>query len=293
MQLETMALVGTAVSGAATIVLVVFGIFQYVALRRQVTLTHESVIAAQQAVDAANRSVEAARDAVDVALLSVRETARARIDQQASRVITVMENPQWPPRITRASNWQPQILRVQRLLTIPSSGIAGEQEYAFPQDNDYLMWLVVQGIVVNQGATTARITLGGEARFIEGDTPLLPGVHLYTPPIVGEYHTSDHEYLNLCHMLRPHETALFEWGIGFRLHEWIARDDIDATRSLEIVARDPSGGGIKDRTKIDASARPLVEVPGRTGVWKLAKEAATGVTIWPTEREYLSESTNP
>jgi hypothetical protein len=275
--LEQWSYAGTVISAVAAALLMAFGVYQLVKLRRQVILGKESV-------EAALRAADAAQDAV-------RETARVRIDDQAPRVIALAEPPQWPPHVDRTRTHMP-FANEPRMLdaaTFHGSAEAGKEEFNFPEQEQWFMWFITRGILINEGKTTARVRLDGEARFIEGESSLLPGQKVPCPPSIGSFHGP--EYIAREHVLRPGEVALFEWAAGHQLKAWAEKHDQSQPPAcvLTVTVFDSTEHGVIDRIKIELGARPLEPVPRRQGHWRLSGHPATGVTVWPTSREYRNE----
>jgi len=90
--------------------------------------------------------------------------------------------------------------------------------------------VITRGVLINEGRSTARVRLDGEARFIEGESPLMPGANILSPPTVGTFGGPD--YLALEHILRPGEVALFEWASGHQLKAWAETYDQGKTPEM-------------------------------------------------------------
>lgn len=268
----------TTISAITAVVFVAFGVYQLFKLRRQVILSVVSVDAAKRAADAAQ---EAAR-----------ETARVRIDEQAPRVLAVMESPQWPPRVSRNLTHMPYANepRMFDSQTLHGAAQAGADAYIFPEQDQWFLWFITRGVLINEGRSTARVRLDGEARFIEGESALVPDEKISCPPTVGTFHGPS--YIAREHLLRPGEKALFEWAIGHQLKEWADRHEQETPPdcSLTVVVFDSTEHGVLDRIKVELGARPLEPVYTRQGHWRLTDESGTGVTVWPTKRKYRSEN---
>jgi hypothetical protein len=276
--LEKWSYLAATISAITAVLFVAFGVYQLIKLRKQVILSSDSVDAAKRAADAAQ---EAAR-----------ETARVRIDEQAPRVLAVMERAQWPPRVSRGRTHMPQANEVRMFdsRSLHGAAEAGADDYIFPEQEQWLMWFTTRGVLINEGRSTARVRLDGEARFIEGESTLVPGEKILCPPVVGSSHGPD--YIVREHLLRPGETALFEWADGHQLKEWAAKYDQGTPPEcvLQVTVFDSTEHGVLDRIKVELGARPLEPVPSRQGHWRLASEFHMGVTVWPTHREYRSEN---
>jgi hypothetical protein len=276
--LEKWAYLATAISALTAVIFVAFGVYQLIKLRAQVILTSDSVEAAKRAADAAQ---EAAR-----------ETGRVRIDEQAPRVLTVMEHAQWPPRISRSLTHMPNANepRMFDSQTLHGAPAAGGDDFIFPEAEQRLLWFILRGVLINEGHSTARVRLDGEARFIEGESTLVPDRKILCPPIVGS--PQGVAYIGREHLLRPGEIALFEWAEGYQLKEWAARhDQADIPHNnLQVTVFDSTEYGVLDRTKVELSGRPLEPVPNRQGHWQITSERHVSVNVWPAQREYRSEN---
>ncbi len=272
------AYLATAISALTAVIFVIFGVYQLIKLRTQVILTSDSVDAAKRAADAAQ---EAAR-----------ETARVRIDEQAPRVLVVMEHAQWPPRISRNRTRMPQANEVRMFDTQSLHGAAeaGTYDFIFPEQEQWLLWFIIHGVLINEGHSTARVRLDGEAHFIEGESTLVPGVKIPCPPIVGSPQGAG--YIAREHLLRPGEAALFEWAEGYQLKDWAARhDEPDLPHNnLQVTVFDSTEYGVLDRIRVELGGRPLEPVPSRQGHWQITSDRHVSVNVWPTQREYRSET---
>lgn len=290
-ELQNLSDIGTFVAAVANVGLVVFAVVQLVLLRRQVTLSQDQTKAAADTVAAARESVEASRAAVV-------ESARVRVDERAPRVVALMESPQWPPLVDNSRSAMPQAneLRLWDSRSVAQSAEASTKgPFVFDKDKHWFMWFRVNGVLVNEGASTARVRLDGEAHFIEGSTSLLPAEHaIPTPPSVG---TPDRkEYL-----LRPGEAALFEWAFGHTLEEWAdAYENADPPNpysygQLVVTVFDYFEHGVVDYIYIETGGRPLLPVPGARGQWMVPHEKTDvdlGMTVYPTRRTYRTEPRN-
>lgn len=290
-ELQNLSDVGTFVAAVANIGLVIFAVVQLVLLRRQVMLSQDQTKAAADTVEAARQSVEASRAAVV-------ESARVRIDERAPQVVALMEPPQWPPLVDNSRSAMPQAneLRLWDPRSVAQSVEAPTKSpFVFDRDKYWFMWFRVNGVLVNEGASTARVRLDGEAHFVEGRSTLLPGEHVIpTPPSVG---TPDrNEYL-----LRPGEAALFEWAFGHTLEEWAdAYEHADPPNpysygQLVVTVFDYFEHGVVDYIFIETGGRPLTPVPRTQGQWTVPPDKAEvdlGMTVYPTRRTYRMEPRN-
>ncbi|MGW3399459.1 hypothetical protein [Streptomyces hydrogenans] len=276
MNLQDAADLGTTLAAIATVTLVWFGLIQLRALKRQ--------------VESAQQSSDAAVSAAGAAHLAVRETARARIDEQVARVVVLAERPKWPPFITPDLGAE-EMSRLFESMTYHASAEVGREEFVFPERADQLMWFEVRGVVTNEGRSTARIRVVGDGEFIAGESPLLPDGRVEVPPVASEWR-SDRSYLFREHVLRPGQSAMFRWAAAHTVAGW-TEDSADrgaprAGVSLEVF--DSAAHGVIDTVGLEVQARPLVAVPARSGHWALADgPSEVDVVVWPVERRYLAE----
>jgi hypothetical protein len=191
--IQTLADLGTFLAALATVVVVVLTLKTLKAL-------HEQVKIGQDAATAARESADAAEDAV-------REAAKTRIDDQAPRVVVLMETPEWPPFIDRSRSSAPGGGQPTLLDTLGQSEVANSTEpYYFNAQRSWFLWFRTRGVLINEGNGTARVSLGGTARFIEGKSDLL-GHEVPIPPRIGTEPFPEY-------ILHPGDQAFFEWGDG-------------------------------------------------------------------------------
>jgi len=212
----------------------------------------------QASATAAKRSADAAQEAVKEALY-------ARIDQQAPRVIAILDTP-----------------------TI--GGVQSENELAWrtdyqavlPRDQDKRMYVGVTGTLINEGKGTARVHLNGYADWIidEDDEPLLMG------PLPAKQSE---------HILRPGEQVRFHWADSHTIEEWA---DSFANPSppnphgacfMEIIVHDYFEEGVIDHIFLEMSGRPLVPVDGDSSHWKVADKPEFAAISYPVKRAHLRE----
>jgi hypothetical protein len=273
---------------------------QNATLARQLNLQRQGLEEQRRALEATREQfaaqVELARRSADAATAAVTEAARARADEQAPRVLALLEAPAWPPNVdhTRTGMPGPDELRLLDAMSKHASSNAPNQEFYFDQDKDQFLWLLTRGLLINEGAGTARVRLDGEAQFIDGISPFTGDRQIATPPAVG---TPQHrEYL-----LRPGEVALFEWGSGLRLADWSDayenphRPDRSGRCFLTVTILDFQENGVIDHIYIELSGWPIEPIPGKTAAWRLAcnPKEALGTSIYPTRRTYRTEPATP
>jgi hypothetical protein len=283
---EVLAAVGTFLSAVAALLLVLLTRRQLRSLEAQVKHSGDQVEAAQCALAAAERSAEAAQHAV-------REAARQRADDAAPRVIVLMEEPECPPFVDRHRSRMPGAdeLRLLHPRSLGQSKVATDaQPFTFDRDRSHFMWFRGRGVLINEGQGTARVRLPGESRFLQGSSPLTHDQELQPPPQLGP--AQDGQYL-----LRPGETALFEWGYGHTLGEWADAWENPMPPNphgacfLNLAAADSFEHGVIDQMYVVVSARPIEPVPGALGQWRLIEDVdrTIGMTIYPIQRTYREE----
>lgn len=278
--LQNLADAGTFVAALATLALVYFSLRSLRALKRQVAI-------GQDAATAARESAKAAEDAV-------RESARMRADEQGPRVLVLMEAPQWPPFVDRSRSGMPGGGEPTLLETLGQSEVAGGEPYIFDEQCSWLMWFRTRGVLLNEGRGTARVRLDGDAHFVAGRSELVGDLEISVPPRVGA--PNREEYL-----LRPGDIALFEWAYGHPLTDWADAHEHphppnpNGACFFSIVVFDWLSSGTIDHIFVVLAARPIEPVPNRQGQWKLttAVDNNVGLTVYPSERTYQSESTVP
>jgi hypothetical protein len=293
LQLEEWTNLASIAASLGTLVLAAFATYQILALRKQVRLTEASLEVSQRSLTEAARSVEVASKSADAAREAVVEATRARVDERAPLVVTWTRKPEWPPFIDRLrSELSPQGL--PRILEHRTSAgrVSASNEFIFPEDQDLLLWFLVCGIVRNEGRSSARVMLGGEARFVEDEAKVFEGIAVKPPPVTGEYHFPSQGYVGQRHVLGPGEAAMFEWAAGHPLKDWAAKQktDIPCESELFVTSHDTTEVGTLDRTRLVLGARPLRPIEGREGHWGLTAIAETGITTYRTIRTYQSLS---
>ncbi|MEV6908321.1 hypothetical protein [Amycolatopsis sp. NPDC051071] len=286
---QILADIGTFVAALANIGLVSFAVVQLMLLRRQVHLASDQTKAARETVDVARESAEVARNAV-------LEAGRIRVDEQAPRVIALMEEPAWPPLVDQTRSGMPgggELPLLHHRSLAASWDATSAKPFVFDGQRGWFMWFKMRGVLVNEGHGTARVRLDGDAQFIEGRSSLLPNQTRNTPvpPAVGT--VDRNEYL-----LRPGESAIFEWGYGHTLSEWADAfenpnpPNPNGSCKLGVTVFDYFDHGVIDHIFIEMAARPIKPVPGAHGQWTVPherSEAELGMTVYPLHRTYRSE----
>ncbi|USX54115.1 hypothetical protein [Lentzea sp. HUAS12] len=284
--------IGTFVAALANVGLVSFAVFQLVLLRRQVRLASDQTAATKA-------TVEVARDSAAVARSAVLEAARIRVDEHAPRVIALMEDPAWPPLVDSTRSAMPNAgdLRLLNHRSLAASRDATPATpFVFDGQREWFMWFKMRGVLINEGSGTARVRLDGEAQFVEGSSELLPtsGSTMPPPPAVG---TPDrNEYL-----LRPGQSAVFEWGYGHTLGEWADAFENPSPPNprgacfLTVTVMDYFEHGVIDHIFIEMAGRPIRPIPGALGQWGVPEDrsqAELGIVVYPLQRTYRSEGWN-
>jgi hypothetical protein len=279
--LAVLADVGTTLAAFATLILVGYASKNLVALKRQIEVGQAAATAAAQSAVAAAESV--------------RESARMRVDEQAPRVIPFMEEPQWPPFIDQHRSSMPYKNEPRLLKNIGQASLANSDPFYFNEQSSWFLWFRVRGALVNEGRGTARVRLDGEARFIAGRSALLPNNdEVPIPPLVGV--ENNQEYL-----LRPGDSAIFEWAYGHSLKEWADAHEnsespnINCAGFFTAAAFDWLNYGTVDHLYGMFQARPIEPVANRQGQWRLTeeKDSNLGLVVYPSVRTYKAESGSP
>lgn len=181
-------------------------------------------------------------------------------------------------------------LRLLDPMSISNSEVV-QVEFVFPEAKDWFLWFKEHAVIINEGATTARVRVEGEAGFVTGQSPLCPDLgELAVPPSCGSADRG--EYL-----LRPGSAARIEWGSGHSLERWSrAHGDARGTEGhmpLVVTVMSGVGEGVIDKLYLEAGARPLEPVPGRDSHWRIAQDLPYGVSVHPAQRYYLAEGWSP
>jgi hypothetical protein len=274
--LEVLADVGTAAAAVANLILVAFALKNLQALRDQIEVGHDAATAARQ-------SAAAAADAV-------REAARMRVDEQAPRVVVVMEESAWPPMLDRQRSGMPGGGEPTLFDTAGQAEVPTGELY-FDLNRKNLLYFTTRGLLINEGNGAARIQPSPAVRLVSGTS----GLHksgseqISIPPVLGAGLYP--EYL-----LRPGEVALFEWKDGHTLGDWADAYENDYPPNplgacfLEMVVTDWLSSGVVDHHHVLLQTTPIEPVPGRQGTWKLRDAPVPGSTIgvvaFPPNRTY-------
>ncbi|MFC4046529.1 hypothetical protein ACFO1B_49635 [Dactylosporangium siamense] len=226
---------------------------------------------------AAEKQAGFAQETLKAATAAVREAARARTDERAPLVVALFEAPQWPPLVDATRDGMPygnQPGLLDHRAAAPAEAASPARLFGRGEDRSRLLWFQTRGVLINEGATTARVRLADEAQFVEATA-------------------AKRERL-----LRPGEVAPFEWGAGHTVAEWaVARERPDPPNPLgacflTITVFDSFEQGIFDHIHVVMSGRPIVGVDGAFDEVRLASresEADMAVTVFPTRRTYRSD----
>lgn len=260
--------VATMVSAFAALAVAALALGQLRQLKRQVDQ-------AEVGVAAATRSADAARDAA-------LEASRARADATAPIVVALIEAPEWPAWLDTVRTSMPgggelPLLDVQSL---HRSRPVGEREsFAFPLEGNQFLWFRMSGRLVNEGATTARVRLDGEAQFVarrlENDVEVQPPLSLGTGA-------------NRSYVLGPGQTACIEWAAGLTLAQWAEASTTPkgGRGFLTVTVMDSREHGVIDHVFVQMAGRPLEIDPDRHSNWRLGGPESIGLTVYPTRRTY-------
>lgn len=212
----------------------------------------------QSAQKAAERSADAANN-------SVKEALYARIDQQAPRVIALLD--------------QPTIGGVQSENEL---AWRADQEAVLPRDKEKRLYVGVTGTLINEGKGTARAHLNGAAEWIlhEDDEPLL----------IGPVAQSQDD-----HILRPGERVRFLWSEAHLLDDWADAYSNPSPANprgacfMEVIVHDYFEEGIIDHIFLEMSGRPLVPIDGDSSHWKVPDKAEFVAVSYPIKRAHIRE----
>ncbi|WP_433605209.1 hypothetical protein ACQP2P_26720 [Dactylosporangium sp. CA-139114] len=226
---------------------------------------------------AAEEQVGLAQEMLKASTAMVAEAARARTDERAPLVVALLEVPKWPPLIDATRDRMPyegELRLLDHRCLAQSEAASPAQIFARNGERKGLLWFQTRGVLINEGATTARVRLDDDAQFVEETAARRE------------------------RLLRPGEVAQFEWGAGHTIAEWAeAREKPDPPNPLgacfmTITVFDSFEHGIFDHIHVVMSGRPIVSVDGSFDEVRLASresEADMGVTVFPTRRTYRSD----
>lgn len=212
------------------------------------------------------KALEEARRSTQIADAAVAEAWKARIDDQAPRVIATINKPD-----------------VHGVVSGNSFSLNSSAEYIMPMMKDDKLLLIAFGELINEGVGTARVRLNGNgACFLDEEEN--------DPFFVGEIVSSDEERI-----LRPGESVRFVWSDGHSLEDWVDAYNNSYPPNprgacfLEVVVSDYLEDGIIDNLYLEMSGRPLRPIDGDTGGWQYSGEDQVNTVSYPGRRTYRRE----
>ncbi|WP_186372654.1 hypothetical protein [Brevibacterium casei] len=237
----------------------------------------------------AKRQARSGEISAAAALDVIKESARARIDQIAPRVVAFYERPEGPLVDTQRSGMpNANDLRLFDSESFERSSSIIREDFAFPQDTSTFIWFHGKGLLVNEGSSSALVRVYGEAEFIEGVNPL-DGSHLTLPYFVGDGVATEA-------ILPPGGAALFRWASGHTVKEWAdARDNPAPPRPggaiwLTIAVFDTQHASVIDTLESVFQPTPIYQDSNREGVYVLNElDSNDAVYVQPTTRGYVIE----
>lgn len=242
---------------------------------------------------AATRQASATERAVEAATEGSREAARARVDTHSPNLVLLPEPPSLSPLLDRHRSGMPQAsdLRLLSSHSLHQSEDPTGKEFVFPEAKDWFLWFRERAIIINEGSTTARIRISGEAAFLESATALLPDLGVIPkPPAVGPPDRNEH-------LLLPGTACLFEWAGGHTLGRWAEAyehpNPPGPSGRLTLTVTAFGTQGAIDHVYCEARAFPIEPVPGRGSAWRLASDPRFGFTVYPTQRRYPGDTSDP
>lgn len=267
--------IATALSAVGTLVLAITAVIQGHRMREQ--------------LETSERQASSGETSAAAAIEVNKEAVRARIDQVAPRVVAFYERPEGP--LVDPGRSQMPYANGLRLLSSESfsrSTSSIGQEFAFPQDASTFVWFHGDGLLVNEGTSSALVRLYGEAEFTEGVNPL-DRSHLPIPYLVGDGITAEA-------ILPPGGAAQFRWASGHAVKEWAdAGDSPNPPRPegaiwLTVAVFDAQHTSVIDTLEAVFQPTPITRAPGREGLYRLTElDANSAVYVQPATRGYVHE----
>lgn len=213
------------------------------------------------------KTVEESGRSAHAAQRAAKEAMRGRIDEQAPRIIALLEKPVFHG------------LRDERGFVTDLN-----QEFVMPRMKDVRLLSIVKGRLVNEGKGSARVRLDGNgARF-------LTRAEVEDDPFMFEITSTGEERI-----LRPGESIPFAWSDGHSLEDWVdaynnpSPPNPRGASFLVVTIRDYLEDGVLDHIPLEMSGRPIVPVDGDEGRWMFGDDAAVVVTSYPVHRTYRKE----
>ncbi|WP_162941540.1 hypothetical protein [Desertimonas flava] len=247
--------VGEWVSGTGSIAAVIIAVLS---MRR-----------ARQSERLSESAVREASRAADGALAAVAEASRARIDDRSAhlavRIQRTTEDWHYSSAYERlfANNPRPWELEFDQL-DLPFYAV---------EEAPGSLWFKLDGDITNEGTTTTRVRLDGEARFTEAFVDEIR---------YGEVVDSEVS-------LAPGDSVRFEWWPGASTTEFLraSRGETDRGRLMLVITGRDLHGRYVDHVFVTGNGRPFQQEPGRPHSW-IASPTPIGVTVNRARRTYYA-----
>jgi hypothetical protein len=168
---ETVASLGVAVG---TIFLAIVAWLQVGASKGQVRASKEQVGHAAESLKATEQETAATERAAEATEAATQEAVRARVDAMSFRVVAEMAAPGWPPIINprlRAMPGGGEPTMFDERNVRASRPLEPGEAFAFPKQEDELLWFKTFGLLRNEGHGSAFIALPANCRIPDGNTP--------------------------------------------------------------------------------------------------------------------------
>lgn len=213
----------------------------------------------RKALAASQRSSDAAQDAVE-------EARRARVDEQAPKVVAILDE-----------------ALVHGLKTKDSFGVNSEPIYKMPKMRNDTLLLITTGKLINEGRSTARVRLDGNGACFLGEDDDDPFFVTEIIPAKDE------------RILRPGDTVRFAWSDGHTIEDWTDAYNNPSPPNpkgacfMSVTVRDYQEDGVIDHIYLEMSGRPIKAVEGENGRWQHNVEGSIAATSYPIHRTYRQE----
>lgn len=269
--METWAIVAAIAATASAVGTVALALLA----RGQLRVLRDQVAQGQAGVAAAARSADAA-DA------TLRESIHARASESAPRVIVLLEEPEWPPFLDMSRPYVSGGEQPPLEVLGQSQQVDPAREFVESVDSNSFLWFKIRGVVVNEGKGTGRVRIGPFARFVSGDALGFQDIPI--PAAVGAVSSGEYR-------LGPGSVALFEWGDGKPVKDWI---DIDnRTFCFQQITVWSFDNATVDYTFVELRGRPL-EPGTRPDAWFLSElPGAVGTFVYETRRTFGANAPTP
>lgn len=246
----------------ATTVLALITVFLFVIAFRQLRLLRK------QADDAA-RGVAAAEAAALAAKEATYEAAKSRADAIAPRIVVEVGKAfgAYTDKSRRAMPQADELRLLDQQSINSSQKIQPGQDFIFDRDRGLFLWFLLRGTVRNEGVSTARVRLDGEANF-------------------------DMQPQGAEVVMKPGDELTFQWGIGHTAGEWADRvTSGQAGRGfLTLTVMDYQAHGVIDHAYVEVGALPLQPTAQQQGLWAYsASDEHFRTTVHPVQRTYRWE----